>query len=597
MTPAVTAGVPARTGAAQHSPWAALTGCLLGVFMQMLDTTIVNIALPDITTELVASTSQQLLVLSVYTLAFACTLLPAATLGDRLGRRRLFLASVVAFSVTSVLCGLASNPVELIVFRGAQGVSAALMSAQTLALIAAMFPRTRHGLVFGIYGAVAGCAAMLGPVLGGLLVTTDVLGWGWRTIFFVNVPLGVLACALAWRRLPSLRGSAGARVDVAGVVTSALGLFLLLYPLAVGRELRWPPTLWVMLGASALLLAAFVAVQRRVARRGGNPLLRLELFSSRAFSVGVVLSLLFFSVFAGFFFTVSAAMQFGLGYSALRTGLLALPFAVGGAVGSVTSPLIAGRLGGPRTLALGAVVLAVGLGWLGAAVTPALGALSVPAVIAPLVVGGLGTGLFVAPLQTVILSGTSEATVGSASGCVPTVQQIGASIGLAVVTVFFFGQVGAVSETAVPAARAQLVTDLQDSPVDPMFRTTVADRFADCAGRQLGSAHPDRPAVGCDTASAPPGNAMVAQVATQAAPDLRTAGRSAVAHSFLGALRTTLWVLAVTSLAIAMLSLLVSGSRRVVRGSVTAAKESTTDESATDESATDESTPHQTVRG
>ncbi|AZG44044.1 Multidrug resistance protein Stp [Gordonia insulae] len=337
--PAATQSSPAaRIESADRAAWLALTGCLLGLFMQMLDTTIVNIALPDLTVDLGASTSQQIFVLSVYTLAFACTLLTAATLGGRLGRRRVFIVAMIAFTVTSILCGLAQNPGELIVFRGAQGVSAALMSAQTLALIAALFPKTRHGLVFGIYGAVAGLAAMLGPVIGGVLVSADVLGWGWRTIFFVNVPLGVIACVLAWHRLPQLRENAALRIDLAGVALSTSGLFLLLYPLAVGREQGWPVRLWVMMAAAVVLLVVFVVVERRLMERGVAPLLRLDLFRSRRFAVGLTLSLLFFSVFAGFFFTVSVTAQFGLGYSALRTGLLALPFAVGAAVGSVLSP-------------------------------------------------------------------------------------------------------------------------------------------------------------------------------------------------------------------------------------------------------------------
>ena len=537
-----------------RAAWLALAGCLLGVFMQMLDTTIVNIALPDLTVDLGASTSEQLFVLSVYTLAFACTLLTAATLGGRLGRRRMFIFAMVAFTVTSVLCGLARSPLELIICRGAQGMSAALMSAQTLALIAALFPKSRHGAVFGIYGAVAGLAAMLGPVLGGLLVTGDLFGWGWRAIFFVNVPIGIVACVLAGRRLPQMRDADPPRLDLVGVALSTAGLFLLLYPLAVGREQNWPPRLWAMMGAAVVLLGLFVVVERRLLRSGGAPLLRLDLFASRRFSVGLLLSLLFFSVFAGFFFTVSVATQFGLGYSALRTGLLALPFAIGAAAGSVGSPLVVRRLGPARILCLGVLILSAGLAWLAAELEPQTASLSVAAVIAPLVVGGIGTGFFIAPLQTAILSDTNDQNIGSASGCVPTVQQIGASIGLAVVTIFFFGQVSAQSVEAVPAARAGLSAALENTDVDPMFRGAVADRFADCASAQLSSAHPETPAPGCSTSgSAQQG--VAATVARQAAPELKTAGRHVAAQSFMGAFRATLWVLAILGCVIAVLSL------------------------------------------
>ncbi|MGV9859497.1 MFS transporter [Gordonia sp. NPDC003425] len=552
--PTTTEPTPSRAA------WVALAGCLLGLFMQMLDTTIVNIALPDLTVDLGASVAEQIFVLSVYTLAFACTLLTAATLGGRMGRRRVFIFAMVAFTVTSVLCGLAQNPVELIACRAAQGMSAALMSAQTLALIAALFPKSRHGMVFGVYGAVAGLAAMLGPVIGGLLVTSDLFGWGWRSIFFVNVPLGVIACVLAATRLPQLREIDPPRLDLVGVALSTSGLFLLLYPLAVGREQGWPPRLFVMMGGAVVLLISFVVAERRLLSRGGAPLLRMDLFASRRFSVGLLLSLLFFSVFAGFFFTVSVATQFGLGYSALRTGLLALPFAVGAACGSILSPIVVRRFGAARTLCAGILVLSGGLAWLGASLHPDTAALSIPAVLAPLIAGGVGTGMFIAPLQTTILSDTNPENVGSASGSVPTVQQIGASIGLAVVTIFFFAQVSQQSATAVPAARADLATALTETTVEPMFQGAIADRFAQCASAQLSSAHPEQPAPGCAPGTRGQ-SGLAATLAKKAAPELRVAGRQVAAQSFLGAFQTTLWVLAGLGVVIAAFTLALRTSR------------------------------------
>lgn len=541
------------TGALRDRPgaWTALAGCLLGVFMQMLDTTIVNIALPDLARDLGASTSQQLLVLTVYTLSFACTLLTAATLGARVGRRRMFVVGMVAFTATSVLCGVATGPGELIAFRGIQGVSAALMSAQTLALIAALFDKRRHGLVFGVYGAVAGLAAILGPVIGGFLVDADVLGWGWRAIFFVNVPLGLLSCLLAHRRLPDAREPAPGRVDVPGVVLSATALFLLLYPLALGREMGWPPILWVMIGAAGILLALFARHEVRVDARGGTPLLRPQLFASRRFAVGLLLSLLFFSVFAGFFFTVSISAQFGLGYSAFRTGMLALPFAIGAAVGSLASPRVVARLTAPYTLMVGSFAVGAGFVWLAMIIEPAAETLPLPGILGPLVLGGLGTGLFIAPLQAVILSDTTEATVGTATGTIPTVQQIGASIGLAVVTLFFFGQVAGQTTGTVPAVRAELVASLSESPVRPVLHEAVADRFASCASDQLRSAHPERPAPAC---AGEPRSAAVAAVAVQARPWTRDAARSVTARTFLSALKTTLMTLGLVAVAIAALT-------------------------------------------
>lgn len=557
----------ARTGTAADPDstvnvgvWAAFAGCLIGLFMQMLDTTVVNIALPSLTVDLGASTAEQLLVLTVYTLAFACTLLTAATMGARFGRRRMFITALILFTGFSVLCGIAQDPLSLIIFRAGQGISAALMSAQTLALIAAMFPKVRHGLVFGIYGAVAGLAAILGPVVGGLLVSADVLGLGWRLVFLVNVPLGILAVLVARTHLPG--GSEGSTVspDIIGMMLSSAGLFLLLYPLAVGREQGWPPHLAVMVGGAVVALSLFVWHQRRLSTRGGDPLLQPSLFRSSRFNIGMLLSLLFFSVFAGFFFTISVAAQFGLGYSALRTGLLALPFAIGAAIGSLASPVAVNRLGAGRVLCLGAMVLAGGFTWLGLALHPDDAVLSIPAIIAPLAVGGLGVGLFVAPLQTAILSDTTTENIGSASGCVPTMQQIGASLGLAVVTIFFFAQVSNQTSTAVPTTRTELVAALDDSSVDPMFRTAVADRFAQCAETQLGSAHPERPAPGC-TPTGATSSGMVARIAESASDDLLVAARSVAARTFLGAFQLTLWVLAGLAAVIGLLALALRSHR------------------------------------
>ncbi|MFT3660488.1 MAG: MFS transporter [Gordonia sp. (in: high G+C Gram-positive bacteria)] len=531
----------------------ALCGCLLGLFMQMLDTTVVNVALPDLTVDIGASTAQQLLVLSVYTLAFACTLLTAATIGGIFGRRRLFLLSLVVFTVASVLCGLARSPLELIVFRGAQGIGAALMSAQTLALIAALFAKRHHGRVFGLYGAVAGVAAMLGPLIGGLLVEVDLFGWGWRAVFFVNVPIAVGAFVFAAGRLPRLRDPGADSPDLVGVVLSTAGLFALLYPLSVGREQDWPASLWLMTAGAVALLTLFVLHERRLLRRGGSPLLRVDLFASRQFSVGLLLSLLFFSLFAGFFFAISLTLQSGLGHSALKTGVLALPLAAGAVVGTLSSNTLAGRIGGARTLSCGAVLVGAAFAWFAAVLEPADAALDVPASLPPLVLGGVGIGVFIAPLQTAILSRTGPENVGSASGCVPTVQQIGHSLGLTLVGVFFFGAVAAHAGGAVDGTRPVLEESLHQTSIDPMFTGAVIDRFAYCAQTRLASAHPDRPVPGCSADSAARSGLGVG-IADEAAPAVRTAARRVAAIAFLGGLRSTLWVLAGLALVVALAS-------------------------------------------
>lgn len=554
-------GEPLRLG-----PWLALSCCLIAVAVQMVDMTIVNIALPSLGSDLHASSGQQLLVLTAYTLAFACILLTASRLGERVGRRRMFIGALAGFTVASVLCGSAQGATELIVLRGIQGACAALAAAQTIAIISDSFPKSRHGVVFGIYGATAGVAAMLGPTLGGLLISADLFGLGWRTIFLVNLPLGITACLIGHRFLPTLASTSRPSLDVPGITLSTVGLFLLVYPLATGREHGWPAWQIAMLAVSMLLLAAFVAHERRLAARGGDPLLKLELLSIRSFAVGSTLSLFFFGVFAAFFFTVSVTAQFGLGYSALRTGLLTLPFALGAALGSLLSPVLV-RYIGTRTLTVGALAFAGSLAYTAIMVDPAAG-IEIPTIIAPLAVGGTGMGLFVAPLQATMLSGTSTANVGSASGTIPTVQQIGASVGMAVISLLFFNQVAAQSGDAVDQVKPSLAHNLTTTSVAPPVQPFVINEFTRCATAQLTSAHPDSPAPGCpdpSNSSATGPDDMRASVTAAAEPALRPAARQAASLTFLGAFDVVLWALAATSAALALLTF---GLRRRESGPV-----------------------------
>ena len=550
---------PADTSAApdqdriSRSSWMVLVCCLIAVSVQMVDMTIVNIALPSLGADLGASSGQQLLVLSAYTLAFACFLLTSSRLGERFGRRRVFIVALTGFTVSSVLCGGAQGATELIVLRACQGAFAALASAQTLAIISISFPKRKHGIVFGIYGAVAGVAAMLGPTLGGLLISTDLFGLGWRTIFLVNLPLGVVACCVGFLYLPALTSTTRPTLDVVGIILSTTALFLLIYPLATGREKGWPSWQIVMLIVSALLLAVFVLHEHRLARRGADPLLALSLFRNRSFAVGTALCLLFFSVFAAFFFTVSVTAQFGLGFSALKTGLLTLPFALGAAVGSVLSPL-AVRWIGSRTLTVGALTFIAALVYTAVVVNPAAAEISIPAIIPPLVAGGIGMGLFVAPLQATMLSDTSESNIGSASGTVPTIQQIGASIGLAAISLLFFNQVAAQSDSAVSTAATSLTRDLADTAVSESVQPMVVDEFTRCATAQLGSAHPDAPAPGCpDTREDVPAqpDTLQAKVAADAEPALRPAAEQAAAQTFLAAFDVVLWSLVALTVVLA----------------------------------------------
>jgi len=530
---------PTQRKRSEHlAAWLSLTATLIAVFMQLLDVSIVNVALPSISADLGASFSTLQLVITAYTLAFACTLITAARLGDLFGRRKVFLLALTAFTVASVLCGIAQSPTELVGARFLQGFTAAMMLAQTLAIITTTFPAEQRGKVFGIYGATIGMATILGPTLGGALISWNVFGLEWRAIFLVNVPFGIIALIFGYRNLLDSRSDSAQRLDVPGVVLSVLGLFLIVYPLAEGRERGWPLWLVLMLIASAPVLVGFVWYQWRRGRANNSPLLDLVVFRDRAFSVGSLMALLFFSCLISFFFTISLTLQAGFGFTALHSGLTTLPFAVGSAIASARSNGIAQRLGS-RILMLGAGVFAVGLVAL-SVVMQQQGTTPHWLVLAgPLFVAGIGLGLFIAPLQTVILSGVKQDNAGSASGLLPTFQQLGGSVGLAAVGVLFFTFIGTQGPSAADRVSPELSQELTSLGVPAAAQPGVLTTFKDCSDRRLSSADPSAVPLGCSAANAAPGSPQA-----QIGAALASAGKQVGGESFLQSQRRILWLFA-----------------------------------------------------
>jgi len=536
---AAESGGPTQRKRSEHlAAWLSLTATLIAVFMQLLDVSIVNVALPSISADLGASFSTLQLVITAYTLAFACTLITAARLGDLFGRRKVFLLALTAFTVASVLCGIAQSPTELVGARFLQGFTAAMMLAQTLAIITTTFPAEQRGKVFGIYGATIGMATILGPTLGGALISWNVFGLEWRAIFLVNVPFGIIALIFGYRNLLDSRSESAQRLDVPGVVLSVLGLFLIVYPLAEGRERGWPLWLVLMLIASAPVLIGFVWYQWRRGRANNSPLLDLVVFRDRAFSVGSLMALLFFSCLISFFFTISLTLQAGFGFTALHSGLTTLPFAVGSAIASARSNGIAQRLGS-RILMLGAGILAVGLVAL-SVVMQQQGTTPHWLVLAgPLFVAGIGLGLFIAPLQTVILSGVKQDNAGSASGLLPTFQQLGGSVGLAAVGVLFFTFIGTQGPSAADRVSPELSQELTSLGVPAAAQPGVLTTFKDCSDRRLSSADPSAVPLGCSAAKAAPGSPQA-----QIGAALASAGKQVGGESFLQSQRRILWLFA-----------------------------------------------------
>ncbi|MEU8898738.1 MFS transporter [Nocardia sp. NPDC048505] len=411
--------------------------CLISVFMQMIDVTIVTTALPVITGELGASQTQQLWLVAGYSLAFACALLTAARLGAILGRRRMFLWSAAAFTLASLWCGTCTGAAELVAARIVQGVAGAGMAAQTIAVITASFRRDHQPYAFAVYGATAGFAGMLGPILGGALVTLNPFGLGWHVIFLMNLPLGVLSLALAAKYLKFGPAPERPPLDLRGSAIATAALFLLLFALADSQHAGWRPIHGGFVVAALLLGGLFVAYERATRRRGGLALVRLDLFAERGFAVGSLLVTIFFGLFTAFVFTVSILLQDVLRFSVLRTGIAMTPFAIGAGIGALVSPILVNRFG--------IRVLAAGIAWFGFWVAVGVGylyvgsgAVNLALVTGPVLLAGFGVGVFGIPLQPIMLAGLDDRDMGEASGLLPTVEQIGNSVGLAVLSALFF---------------------------------------------------------------------------------------------------------------------------------------------------------------
>ena len=403
--------------------------------MDLLDGTIVNVAAPSIRADLGASLSALQWIAGGYALTFAIGLVTGGRLGDIFGRRRLFLLGLAGFTAASALCGAADSPETLIGLRLVQGVFAAIMIPQGFGILRQVFPPDEIQKAFGLFGPVIGLSAVLGPILGGALTDGDLFGLGWRAIFLVNVPIGLIALFGSAKLLPESKADNRPRLDLGGAALVTLAMGLLVYPLIQGREAGWPAWTFVSIGASALALAAFVVLERRRERERKSPLVTMSLFRKRAFSAGLASALVFFAGMIGLMLTFSLYLQLGQGFSAIHTGLTLIPWSLGTAVGAgLGAGLLGPRFGRP-TLHAGLAVMLLGV--LGLLLVSHDGASSW-AFAGPELVAGVGMGAMLAPLFDFVLAGVDDDEVGSASGVLNAMQQLGGALGIAVIGTVFF---------------------------------------------------------------------------------------------------------------------------------------------------------------
>lgn len=451
------AATPDRTSGDEPDPrrWKALTVTLVAGFMSLLDVSIVAVALPSIQQGLGTSPSAVQWVVSGYALTFGLALVPAGRLGDAIGRRTMFLAALAAFVVFSAAAGAAPTTGVLVAARLAQGIAAGSIAPQNSALIQQMFRGAERGRAFGFFGSTIGISTAVGPIVGGVILAVAGGPDGWRWIFFVNVPIGVVALVLAARLIPRARSGPREHIDLVGVGLLGTGVLTLMLPLVLA-EAGGLRRLWWLFPVGAVVLAGFFWWERRVLARKRVPLLNVGLLTDiPGYGTGLLLGTVYFVGFSGIWLVFALYLQSGLGFTPLESGLVVTPFAVGSAVSAVVGGRLVDRWG--RRLTVAGLALVV----LGTAVTTVVVAVA-PAgsvgwwVAVPLLVAGIGGGCVISPNTTMTLRCVPVSMAGSAGGALQTGQRIGGAIGTAALPGVFYAVLSATGRAFPVAAAAAL---------------------------------------------------------------------------------------------------------------------------------------------
>lgn len=465
----------------------------LAFVMDLLDLTIVNIAIPTVQEGLGATYAAVQWTIAGYALGFATLLISGGRLGDIVGYKKLFLIGVSGFTIASLVCGIAPAPWVLIGGRIVQGGAAALMVPQVLSLVQVMYKPAQRTAVIGIFGALGGLAATIGPILGGFLIAWDIAGLDWRPIFLINIPVGIFALVAGWRYLPEGKSPHPLKLDVRGTILIMAALAMFIFPLIQGRELGWPWWSFAMLLASVPLFWAFASLQRKKAAADDSPLVVPSLFRVRTYNVGLSLTVVIQLILVGANLATTLTLQLGLGYSVIKAALTGLPIAVGIslAMGFLT-PKLTPKLG-RYVLTVGAALMAAGLA-ITAVMILALKHDTEPwHLIIGLFLNGLGMGLAMGLMFSVALKDVDTTHAGSASGTLNAFDQAGAAVAIALVGVIFFGvlsQQGPASFAASEGAiRAQLTADrvpvqFHDAMINGVRRCYVDQRSQANHGEQ-----------------------------------------------------------------------------------------------------------------
>ncbi|MEU1121892.1 MULTISPECIES: MFS transporter [unclassified Streptomyces] len=512
----------------QTNPWAVLSVLCLGFVMTLVDLTIVNIALPDMTDDLGASLDQVLWVVNAYTLVLATLIITAGRLGDIHGKGNLFLSGVALFTLSSLACGLARDPAQLIAFRAVQGVGAAMLMPQTLSIITDVFPPEKRGAAYGVWGAVAGVSGAIGPTAGGLLVTH--LDWRW--VFFVNIPIGALVLVFGARVMPEHTRAVKHRYDLPGVLLASAALFCLAFGLTEGERYDWNSWIQALIGASAALVGVFLLHER--GRQDDEPLLPFSLFRDRNFFlvnlVGIAVS---FGVL-GILLPTTIYLQSVLGFSALKSGLVLVPLALGSLITAGPAGILSQKFGGKYILTAGLSLFGTGITWI---LLSAETDSSWTTFAGPLFVAGLGAGCTFAPMGSEVMRNVPPHLTGAASGVNNALRQVGSVMAGAVI--------GAVLQARlVSSLREEAATSAAQLPAP--YRENFTSAF-DSGARTVG--------VGTEQGGGPPPSHLPGEVART----FEELAGKVFSHGFVDALRPTMLVPALTMFAGAALCLALKG--------------------------------------
>jgi EmrB/QacA subfamily drug resistance transporter len=440
MVPATIDTTDITTPAASYRwRWVAFSAILMASTMDLLDTTIANVAAPTIRQDLAGSYADLQWITAGYTVALAVVMLPGGRLGDMFGRKRMLMVGLGGFTLSSLACAVAPSLQLLIVARILQGAFAALMLPQGFGLMRDLFEQHEMPKVWSVFGPVMSMTGILGPIVGGLLIGADLFGAGWRSIFLVNLPIGALAFIIGVRLIPDASSTArSSQLNPPSVALAAAGAFMLVFPIVQGRELGWPMWVQVMLAASIPVFVAFAAYQVRIERRGATPLVEPSVFRKRTYTSGIAFALTFYTVIGGITLAFTVMLQLGLGYTPLRASLTMVPWGIGSFVGAGLARVMMAKVD-RMVLHIGLVVMGTGLATVSIIFRLAEAGVGSWDLAVPLVVCGIGMSMIFTLLFNVIMGCIAPHEMGSASSVLQAVRGLGISVGIAGLGTLYFG--------------------------------------------------------------------------------------------------------------------------------------------------------------